>query len=212
MKRLHLLIQLVICLAVVSTGCQHKRTHGLFARDDRASDSSAICEVLEYQRKASEAENTVIAAVKADSTNRWVQHEFGWWYRYIHVSDDHDEYGSFVLKLDTCYLIHEVVYDLNGTFVADVIRVFDAHREEGQALSENEPFAYQFMLPDMSPSDTVMLLIPWYLAYGPQGNTYIPEYANIRVLLTLHNNLPYDARLISDVPDVHADTIANNDL
>lgn len=212
MKRLHLSINLIVCLALVCVGCQRQRAHGLFAWEGSVSDSLAIYEVLEHQRKAFEAENTIIAAVKADSANRWVQHEFGWWYRYIHMSDDHDEYGSFVLKLDTCYQIREMIYDLNGTFIADVIRVFDAHREEGQTLSENEPFAYQFMLPDMSPSDTVMMLVPWYLAYGPQGNSYTPEYANLRVLLTLHNDVPYDGQLISDITDAQIDTIVNSDL
>ena len=194
----------VLCLFLACFGCQHKQSRGLCANKDNAVDSSAINEVLDYQKKAFEAENEVIAFVKVDSTNRWVQHEFGWWYRYTHMSDDHDDYGSFVLKLDTCYLIHEFVYDLSGALIVDAVRVFDAHREDGQTISENEPFAYQFTIPDLSPTDTVMMLVPWYLAYGAIGNTYIQPYANIRVLLALHTNWAHEALWVIDSIDAQA--------
>ena len=196
----------VVCLIMMCGGCQHRHPHTFFGRHaSQEEDSLVIKDILARQKKAYDAENDVLAFVKADSTHRWVQHDFGWWYRYIHMSDAHDEYMIFT-PVDTCCQIHETVYDLHDRFIVDAIRAFDTYRPPERDDSISEPFAYRFMLYDMVEGDTVMMLVPWYLAYGPKGNTYLPPYTNIRVLFTIHTDTPHDAIPVDETMNVQADT------
>lgn len=158
-------------------------------------------DIYALHQKIVSAENEVIAVVKADSGQRWVQHEFGWWYRYTNQDYEYNDY-AILLGRDTCRLIHETVYALGSTgregreggFLLDAIREFDP--------SSGGPFCYQIMLREMSPGDTVQMLIPWNLAYGASGNMFIPPYTNIRARLTIHTS-PY-----ADI-ELAEDTIAN---
>ena len=157
----------------------------------------AIDEIFAYQQKAALAENELIAVVKAD-TLPWVQHEFGWWYRYIHRSDEHIEYSLCPPPKDLQGIIRETVYNLQGDrLMVDAIREFD-NLETSTSANCEEPIAYQLMLKELVPTDTVMMLIPWMLAYGQSGNAYVPPFTNIRVQLTWHT-APYDdVELLND--------------
>ena len=148
-----------------------------------------MAEVLAFQQRAIEAENEVIAAVKSD-TLKWVQHEFGWWYSYTHKSDEHEEYALVAPSVPPGILIHETVYSLDGhVLLVDAVREFD-NAQASPAVSGEEPLAYSLMLGELVPADTVLMLVPWPLAYGRKGSGQVPPYTNIRVLLTLHTS-PY---------------------
>jgi len=166
----------------------------------RQQDSiAAVEELLALQRKAAIAEQELITVVKPDSVHRWVHHEFGWWYTYIHRSDEHVEYIGYSALRDTCFLIHERVCTVDGAMLVDAVRECCTHRQEE---GEDELLAYKFMLCEMVPEDTVELLIPWSRAYGPRGNEYVPPYTSLRVNLTLHTSPVVDAEW--------AETKANN--
>ena len=174
-------------LAVILTGC-HRRPFNLFTGGDK--DSTELLDIYALQRKSIEAENEVIAVIKADSTHRWAQHEFGWWYRYTHKSDEHIDYPNLAPGRDTCCLIHETVYDLNGRFIIDAIREFDP--------SVGEPFSYELMLREMVDEDTVIMLVPWNFAYGTNGNSFVRPYTNIRTRLTRHSSPYIDIELTEE--------------
>lgn len=185
MKGRYLLIVLTVVLLV---GC-HKRPFNLFSSSDN-QDTLSLEEIYALQRKALEAENAVMAVVKSDSSHRWVQHEHGWWYCYTSMSEDHFDEMNYLLKKDTCQLIHETVYDLSGKFILDAIREYEP--------VVGEPFSYRFMLREMVPGDTVLLLAPWTMAYGSTGNAFIRPYTNIRAQLTMHISPFADIELAED--------------
>ena len=185
---------MVVCSVLCLSSCRH-RPFSIFSSSQQ--DTTELIDIFTIQRKAIEAENELVAIVKADSTHRWVQHEHGWWYRYPHKSDEHVELYSYYSKKDTCHLIRETVYSLEGDFLLDAIREFNPH--------EGEPFSYQLMLREMVPGDTVIMLIPWNLGYGTNGNTFIRPFMNMRTQLTMHVS-PY-----ADV-EVAEDTVTNNGL
>ena len=138
-------------------------------------------EILASQRRAFESADEIIRFVKADS-NRWVQHEFGWWYRDVHKSDKHVEYELIAPATDTCVVIHERVCTLDGRLIVDAIREYDS----SDTFSEqNEPFAYQIMLRELVPEDTIVMLVPWVAAYGKNGKGFVPAETNVCVELTI---------------------------
>ena len=142
-----------------------------------------------------EAENVVITFVKND-THQWVQHEFGWWYRYTHLSEEHPvSYGLPTIK-DTCCVIHECVYSLDGRQLVDAIREFNSRDSVNEECKE--PMAYRMMLSEMTATDTVILLIPWTFGYGQQGSGRVPPYTNLYVRLNIHSSPYNDAILLTD--------------
>jgi len=185
---------IVLILATAFAGCRHAPHSGSAAT---AGDSASIQELLAYQQKAYDAENALVRFVKADSTRRWVQHEFGWWYSFIRMSDGHDEFFMYT-PVDTFCPVHETVYDLEGNKLVDAIRAPGSYCKDGQGSFSDEPFAYRYMLCDMAAGDTVLMLVPWHLAYGAEGTAHIPPYTNIRVLFTMHTEQPYDAITSND--------------
>lgn len=166
-------------LLCVMSACSKPST----ARSSASSED--LSDIFSMQRAVAEAENAVIACVKADSVN-WVQHEFGWWYRYTYRSDEHEEYRLIAPEDTTWHVIHEEVYDLNGLLILDAIRSY-------QEKQKGEPFAYVIMLREMVVGDTVQLLLPWHTGYGKEGTDQVPGCTNLRVQLCLHDETGYDA-------------------
>jgi len=168
----HWLIAVICCLAVL-TGCGRRPSSG-----KSAAQEADLTDIFALQRAIAEAQNAVIAYVKAD-TARWVQHELSWWYRYTHRSEQHVEY-RLISPTDTLtHTIHEVVYDLQGRMIVDAVRSF--------RNSEEEPFCYRIMMGELVEGDTVQLLIPWNMGYGAQGNDHVPACTNLRVQLCKHD-------------------------
>lgn len=169
-----------------------------------SSDSLTIEEIEAYRQLAIKAENDVIRYVKADSGS-WTQHEFGWWYRYHHRTDEHKEYSLLAPARAVTCPIHEVVSDLSGTLIVDAIRTFEGDSAGGVNVSPIEPIAYDMMLRELLPGDTVDLIIPWHFAYGKNGGAHVPPYTNIRTRLALHTP-PYNE------VEIHQDTLQTNEL
>ena len=171
---------LIVVLLLVGCGKQPGREHGGEERD-----SAAVAEILASRHKVFESENEIIRFVKADS-NRWVQHEFGWWYRYTHKSDKHVEHELIAPATDTCMVIHERVYTLDGKLIVDAIREYYSSSTFSE---QDEPFAYQIMLRELVPEDTIVMLVPWASAYGKEGKGFVPPETNLRIELTIENRL-----------------------
>jgi len=188
---------IVLLLAVAFGGCRRQLPGARNA--DNGQDSVAVEDVLLHLRQLDEAEKTVLAFVKTD-TAVWTQHELGWWYRYAHKSDAHDEGNGLPVVKDTCCQIHESVCDLNGTFLLDAIRTLDVG-----VIGKSEPLAYRVMVSGLTGNDTILMLIPWPAAYGKEGTHAIPPYTNISVRLSLHTDTYTEVELSDD-------TKANNTL
>lgn len=182
---------------LVSVGCQ--RQHKPSSAGDTGGQDAAVEDIFAQQRKVEEAEKEVIAFVKSD-TNRWVQHEFGWWYRYEHKGDGHMERKSFALPIDTCCLICERVYAMSGVLLVDAVREFCTAKTA--ADEGHEPIAYRYMVSELVPEDTVSLIIPWPMGYGSHGYGFIPPYTSIRVQLSLHTT-PYTDVNLEDTEETN---------
>lgn len=190
-------LSVLLLLTALCAGCRHGQQP---AAAGSTTDSTVVTDILAYRQKTFAAENAVLAFIKADNRS-WVQHEFGWWYYYTHKGPTHSEDATMPSAMDSCCIIHETVYlldssligspdnSLNGTMLQDAVREY-VYRDDAGEGADSEPFTYTIMLSELVPQDTILLIIPWYLAYGEKGTDNIPPCTNICVRLTLHN-LPY---------------------
>ena len=193
------------CALLLCAGCQRRAQGSSALREEgELPDSAALEQIYAFQLEVLNSEDEVLATVKSDTVG-WVQHDCGWWYRYTHRSEKHVDYYAMAPPKDLSGLIRESVYSLDGkTLLVDAIREFD-NIESSPSADGEEPYAYRIMLREMFPKDTVVMLLPWSMAYGAKGRDYVAPYTNIRVLLTMHTS-PY-----IDV-ETENDTIINNEL
>ena len=169
--------------ALLLTGCG-RQPSAVSNQQSAVSDQQPVVEgILADQRKVFESEDEIIRFVKAD-TNRWAQHQFGWWYRYVHTSDQHIEYELIAPAKDTCVVIHERVCTLDGRLIVDAIREFDLG---GKFSEKDEPFAYELMMRELVNEDTIVMLVPWVAGYGKEGKGFVPPETNLCVELTIED-------------------------
>lgn len=161
------------------------RQSGRF-RAGEERDSAAVSEILALRCSAFKSEDELINFVKTDGRS-WTQHEFGWWYRYTHKGDTHVEYELIAPALDTCFVIHEKIYTLDGKLIVDAIREYDAN---GTSDENSEPFVYEIMMRELVQDDTIVILVPWMVGYGKEGKGFVPPQTNMRVELTIEHS-PY---------------------
>lgn len=190
----------ILAIAVACIGC-HRLSGRFFAKSAVDEQDNDIDQIIELQKRVVDAETAVITFVKSD-TNRWVQHEFGWWYRYTHLAGEHPVTGDLPMLLDTCCTIHESVYSLDGKLLMDAIRWYNSRATDTGGQS-TEPFAYRMMIGYMHPTDTLALLIPWPYAYGKQGSEAVPPFTSIHVTLCLHDAPCQEVTLITDTTQNH---------
>ena len=188
----------LLLAAVCLTACHRQQAASGSDEGGSRQDSVTIEDIRTMQRLAQEAENAVIAYVKANGINGWTLHDYGWWYKYTYRSSAHEEQSGFVPVSDTCYVIHEQVYDLQGTLLEDAVRELVTHGIDSLDRTCSEPIAYQLMLSEMAPADAVQMVIPWTLAYGRNGSTFVPPCTNVRVLLTMLEQPYTDIELTDD--------------
>ena len=171
----------LVIAVLLLVGCGRQQSADSSQQSVVSDQPSAVEDILADQRRTFESEDEIIRFVKADS-NRWVQHEFGWWYRYVHKSDKHIEYELIAPATDTCVVIHERVCTLDGKLIVDAIREYDSSDPFSE---QDEPFAYQIMMRELVPEDTVVMLVPWVSGYGKNGKGFVPPETNVFVQLNI---------------------------
>jgi hypothetical protein len=69
------------------------------------------------------------------------------------------------------------VYELNDTLVADM-------KEQMQVGSNDLPLAIYRSLQMMRAGEQMVVVAPWYAAYGVEGTSLIKPYTNLKFVIT----------------------------
>lgn len=133
-----------------------------------------VRDLTKRQKEAIQAENEVMEAVRAD-TNAWVAHEFNWWYRYTSKGETHREDLPFSATIADGTVIHEHICTLDGQLLLDAVR----------PCERDEVFVYERMVPYLVKGDTLLMIVPWYMAFDDKGTEYVPPKTNVRITLTI---------------------------
>lgn len=184
MRRIPVITAVMAVLLLTACGRMH-RTAGHKNTGDTVDIEAAyqlaaedeppvVRDLTRRQKEAIQAENEVMDAIKAD-TGVWVAHEFNWWYRYTSKGDTHREDLPFSATIADGTVLHEQICTLDGQLLLDAVR----------PCEDEEPFVYERMVPYLVKGDTLLMIVPWYMAFDDKGTEYVPPKTNVRITLTV---------------------------
>ena len=139
---------------------------------NRQPDTTAVKMVLLNQRLAQEADNELTNFIKHSDT-AYTLSEHGFWYQFLERTD-----GDMPAEGDEVKVSYQI-RSLQGRILEDVSQRLHVGKAETIAAIDD-------MLSLMHNGERVRMLVPWYRAYGMQGNGQVEPYQNIIIDLTLH--------------------------
>ena len=160
-------------VALVLTGCGNVDPQRPTQRKSAAPavDSTQLA-LLELNQRLTVAADDQLTQL-AQQEGQFVLYEHGTWVRTV-VWGDQD---SKVNPGEQC-TVQMRVFSLKGTLYLDT--------EQTVTVGKNElPAAVDDNLPEWHHGAKLILLAPWYAAYGIQGKEPIPPYENIRIELAI---------------------------
>lgn len=155
---------LVVLTAVLLSGCTQRHPS---STTQMSAEDSVIVQKLRLTGKAQREVDMFVRTLP----ERWVMHENNYWYHMVETTDrSKPEFGS------GCTL-HLVVSDLRGKLLQDEIRTFTVG-------NSSQPLYLQSVLMDIHAGEKLEIIVPWYLAYGDEGNDWVPGRENVHVQIT----------------------------
>lgn len=120
-------------------------------------------------RLTEEADKEIVAYIQADSL-QYAQHESGFWYRKL-VSTDGRRYlrGNVVD-------IQIQIYTLDGNKLLDSAETICLGKRESA-------WCVDYALETACEGESFEIISPWYAAFGPTGNDYVPAYTNVKIIV-----------------------------
>lgn len=166
MKKIQIVVVLVCCLLV---GCGRKGPQRpTYKSGQAAQEDTAMLALMEMnQRMAKEADKTLLRYVETqeesyallDISNAW-----------IHFAEYGDDCTS--PQEDELWRMHIRTKDLQGRLLLDEEREYRIGRNE-------LPICADIHCNEWHHGDHIIMLAPWYSAYGMHGNDYVPPYTNV---------------------------------
>lgn len=163
----------LIVAAVVLAGCSQTAPQRPSQRKSEAPkpDSTQLA-LLAFNQQLTEAADAQLAHIAREDSLPFALYEHGTWAA-ITIPGE----GETVLPKEECTL-HIRVYSLSGTLYTD-------SHQTARIGAQTLPAAIEENITEWRHGAQVVLLAPWYAAYGIQGTEHIPPYENIRIELTI---------------------------
>ena len=141
-------------------------------KSDAPKPDSAQLALLALNRQLTESADDRLAAVAREDTLPFALYECGTWAAVVAPGE-----GETVMPKELCEL-HIRTYSLSGMLYTD-------SRQTARIGAQELPAAIEENITEWRHGAQVVLLAPWYAAYGIKGNGNIPPYENIRIELTI---------------------------
>lgn len=135
---------------------------------------SAQLALLEYNARMVEAADKELMTLAQTREGEYAIYDNGTWMR-IDAPGDVD--AELIRRGDRRTLTMRV-YDLNGKLLLDSQREYTIGQME-------MPIGIDMNVRHLHPGARVRMLMPWYAAFGMQGNEYVPPYTNILIDLEI---------------------------
>lgn len=135
---------------------------------------SAQLALLEYNARMVEAADKELMTLAQTREGEYAIYDNGTWMR-IDAPGDVD--AELIRRGDRRTLTMRV-YDLNGKLLLDSQREYTIGQME-------MPIGIDMNVRHLHPGARVRMLMPWYAAFGMQGNEYVPPYTNIMIDLEI---------------------------
>ena len=161
---------LLLFVVIVVAACHREPQKVRHIGQQQEPDSAMMAQLEFNMQMAGVADRACSDWVKQDSATYAVD-DFGFWYtKTINLYADTLQKGETVLtRMQIC--------ELNGTLLADV--------EDYLTVGSGDlPMAINRSLKQMSRSEEMRVIAPWYTAYGAEGTSLIKPYSNLIITLT----------------------------
>ena len=167
MKKIHLIIVLVCSLLV---GCGGKGPQRPTYKSGQVPEEDSAAQALMEmnQRMAKEADQALLRYVEAQDEQFALMAISNAWMRIA----EHGDSDSPSPKEDELWRMHVRTKDLRGRLLLDEEREYRIGRNE-------LPICAEIHCNERHHGDHIILLAPWYAAYGMHGNDAVPPYTNV---------------------------------
>lgn len=165
----------VIGLMVLMVGCGNKAPQIPSQRKGQApkADSATLAMMALNAQLAQTADQAVMEAAQAQE-EAYALYEGNIW---MHIVDPGDMESAPLQAGKSC-IVHMRIYTLDNRLLEDT--------EGTYMLGKNElPSGVEWMVYELHHGAQARLFVPWYMAFGAQGNTHVPPYENVRIHLEL---------------------------
>lgn len=128
--------------------------------------------LLELNQRLTESADSELASIARTEDIPYALYERGTWAAILAQGE-----GERVQPKEECRL-HIRTYSLSGTLYTDT-------EQTARIGAQQLPPAIEENITEWKHGAQVVLLAPWYAAYGIKGTEHIPPYENIRIELTI---------------------------
>jgi hypothetical protein len=133
-------------------------------------DSLEMAQMLFNKEMTAAADQECLRYVEKDSL-KYALDDFGLWYAKT-IKTEGEE-----LSVGQTIAIQMSVYELNDSLVADV-------KEQMEVGNGDLPLAVYRSLQLMRAGEQMVVVAPWYTAYGVEGTSLIKPYSNLKFVIT----------------------------
>ena len=143
-------------------------------RGETQQDTAAMALVLMNQRLAEQADKEVLEYVRQQDAPQYALANAGYWTRRLMRTDNQqiDRQATLDIRL--------LIYNLQGQMLID-------SRETVSIPEGNLIFPVVETLWSMNYGESAELVIPWYAAFGAAGNSFVPPYTNVKIIIETYN-------------------------
>ena len=163
--KIWVIVSLVLLMVACKPAPQQVRRLG-----EEKVDSLMLMQMEFNNQMTAAADRVCLEYVQKDSTIRYAQDDFGYWYAKTITT-----YGE-CLKTGQNIMLHLQVSELNGELIADV-------KQQMSVDSGDLPLAINQVLKMMREGEQMIVVAPWYTAYGVEGTKLVKPYANLKIVV-----------------------------
>ena len=168
MKRYLFIGMVVLLVACTQTAPQRPSQR----KSEAPQPDSTQMALLELNQHLTEEADRQLASIARSEDTPYALYERGTWAAIIAKGE-----GETVQPKEECR-VHMRIYSLSGTLYVDA--------EQTVAIGAQQlPPAIEENITEWRHGAQIVLLAPWYAAYGIQGADQIPPYENVRIELTI---------------------------
>ena len=167
-----------VCLLLLAGGCGGRGPQRPSQRSGTKpeADSSALALMEMNQRLAIAADEEVLRYVQGlEDAERFAQMPFS--NAWVRVAEKGDEQSNSPQK-DETWRLHIKTYSLQGQLLLDT--------EQEYRIGRNElPMCIEMNINEWHREARVIIVAPWYAAYGMMGTEEVPAYENVLLDITI---------------------------
>jgi len=167
----------ILILVLALTGCggpNPQRPSTRLGKVATVEPDSAQMALLEYNARMVEAADKELMTLAQTREGEYAIYDNGTWIRI----DNPGDLDAEIIRRGDRRTVAMRVYDLSGQLLIDSSREYTIGQME-------MPVGIDMNVRHLHPGAQVRMLIPWYAAFGMQGNDFVPPYTNVIIDLEI---------------------------